>query len=234
MHFGIILTRFSKHVDDMSARAHLVTRPVIDHSRHLHARAHLHLLLSVAVLAEFEHPVDGIHVISERLEVSGLILLLLHRTVADLLSAITFLVRLRKRNRDVIWHETALHEHPCLVCDNMENADERLWRPLDYLHDLAFPSLTVHLLTCHRHTHGVAMQRTTCLRRLDKDVILLSIHNHECIALAGHLHPACNLWENLLFLLATAPAVRTSLSCHIYILILSLHLRTPEGGLKPV
>ena len=89
----------------------------------------------------------------------------------------------------------------------MENAYERLRRPLDYLHDLAFPSLTVHLLTCHGHAHSVAMQRTAGLRRLDKDVVLLSIHNHECIALAGHLHPACNLWENLLFLLATASAV---------------------------
>ena len=207
VHLGIILTRLSEHINDVSARAHLVARPVVYHSRHLHARAHLHLLLAVAVLSEFEHPVDGIHVITKRLKEACLILLLLHRTVAYLLSAVALLVRLCERYSDIIWHETTLHEHPCLVCDYMKNAYERLRRPLDNLHNLAFPPLAVHLLTGNGHAHGVAMQCTAGLRRLDKDIILLSIHNHECIALAGHLHPTCHLWEHLLFLLATAPAV---------------------------
>ena len=157
MHFGIILTRFSEDVDNASARAHLVARPVIDNCRHLHARTNLHLLLSVSILAKLEHSMDCIHVVTKRLEISCLILLLLDRTVADLLPAIAFLVRLRERNRDIVWHETALHEHPRLICNYMENTDERLRRPLDYLHDFSFPSLTIKFLTCNGHTHSIAV-----------------------------------------------------------------------------
>ena len=162
MHLGVVLARLSEHIDDMSARAHLMARPVIHDRSDLHARTGLQLLTSVSVLSELEHLMDRILFVSQRLEVSGLVLRFCSRLAPDLMSAVALPVRFGKRNRDVVWHETALHEHPGLISYDMENTDERPWRPFYDLHHLAFPAL-VGLLTRHCHTHGISMKSTPCL-----------------------------------------------------------------------
>ena len=77
MHFGVVLARLSEHVDNMSARGHLASWPVVNDRSDLHSRTHLQLLTSVSILSELVHPMDGILVVSQRLEVSGIILLLM-------------------------------------------------------------------------------------------------------------------------------------------------------------
>ena len=92
MHLGVVLARLSKHVDDTSARRHLMTRPILNYCGHLHSRAGLEFLLAVAVLAKFVYMMNGEHVVAKRLEVAGLVFRLSHRLAADLVSAVALSV----------------------------------------------------------------------------------------------------------------------------------------------
>ena len=133
------------------------------------------------------------------------------------MSAIALLVCLGERDRDVVRHETALHEHPGLICNDMQDADERSWRPFYDLYDLSFPAL-VGLLAGHRHAYHIPMKGSSCLGRLYENIIVLAFYDHERVSLTGHLHLAHELRENLLFLLSSATtfAVRMFVSSHNY------------------
>ena len=216
MHFGIILTRFAEHIDDSSMRVHVAPRPVLDHRSHLHTRTHLQLLSAVSVLRSLEYAMDRIYIcLRQRLEESGFILLLGNGLYPYLVSAEAGFVALCERNGYVVRHETALHEHPCLSCDDMENADERLWRSCQNGNDLSLPALTVGLFPGNSDTHCIAVKGSAGLRRLDKDIIFLTANNHKQITLSGHLDPTFHQWEHLLFLFSATPTAGVFASCHI-------------------
>ena len=119
----------------------------------------------------------------------------------------TGLVRLSKRDCDVIRHETALHQHPCLVSDNVKHPDERFRRTADNLDNLSFPTLCFSLVPCHCDDHCIPVQGAPGLGCLHKNVIFLSLHNHEYKTLTGHLDSSLNMREYLLFLLFTTSAL---------------------------
>ena len=123
-------------------------------------------------------------------------------------------------NRDgyVVWHHPALHEHPCLLSYNMEDADKWLGRTLQNLQNLTFLALAVSLFLGHRHSDNIPVQGTSHLGCLDEYVIFLPFHYDEAIAFPRHLHAAREFRKTafLLFLffaaavLAPAPVP----SCH--------------------
>ena len=149
MHLGVVLAGLSEHIDDVAARGRLAARPVVHDGSNLHARAGLQFLPAISVLTKFIHLVDRIFIISQRLEPACVVLRLRERLSLDVVPAVADLVRFGERYGDVIWHETALHEHPGLISDYMQYSYEWSWRPLDYLDDFAFATLAVRLLALH-------------------------------------------------------------------------------------
>ena len=166
-----------------------------------------------------------IFIISQRLEPACVVLRLRERLSLDVVPAVADLVRFGERYGDVIWHETALHEHPCLISDYMQYSYERSWRPFQNLDNLALATLAVGLLTCNRHTYLIAVQRSASLRRLHKDIVIFSLNYNECIPLAGHLHLSDHLRKNLLFPLAATFAT---------IILFSTHNNSYLRALKPI
>ena len=92
VHLRVVLSRLTKHVNDVSAWAHLVPWPIVHHSSDLHSRTDGQFLLAVAVFTEFIDSVYSVHIITERFEEACLVFLLCDRMASDLVSAVTFSV----------------------------------------------------------------------------------------------------------------------------------------------
>ena len=116
-------------------------------------------------------------------------------------------------NRNIIWHEPALHEHPRLMTYNMKNTDEGFFRSLDNFYNLSFTTL-ICLFPCHSYADNITMQRTSCLACFHKHVVFVTIGNHKDITFTSHLHLTRHLWKHLLFPPATPSCVGILLSSH--------------------
>ena len=217
MHLGIILTRFAEHVHDMTDRICLVSRPLVHNDSDLHPRTYRHFPAAVTILIKLIHLVDDILFNVDFLKISCLILRLCERLPSYLVTTIPALVRFCKRNRYVIWHETALHQHPCLISNNMEHTYERLDRALKNLHDLSLSTRAVGLFTGHRHPYDITMQGAAGLGRFHEHIILFTLDYHKCKALSGHLHLSLHLREYLPFLPCATSCATVLLSCHKFL-----------------
>ena len=190
----------------MSHWDRLSSRPVIHHCGDLHSADDCKFPASVAIFSELMHIMDCILAFPYWLEPSGLILRLGQGLPLSRMLAISLFVCPGKRDCDVIRHETALHEHPGLISQNMKYTDERPWRTLKNLYHLSFTPMVIRLLAGDRHAHCVTIERTSCLRCLHKDIISI-FHYYECKAFTGHLHSSGHCRKHLLGLLTTRPAV---------------------------
>ena len=217
MHLGIILTRFAEHIHNMTDRICLVFRPLVHNDSDLHPRTYRHFPAAVTILIKLIHLVDDILFNVDFLKISCLILRLCERLPSYLVTTIPALVRFCKRNRYVIWHETALHQHPCLIPDNMEHTYERLDRALKNLHDLSLSTRAVGLFTGHRHPYDITMQGAAGLGRFHEHIILFTLDYHKCKALSGHLHLSLHLREYLPFLPCATSCATVLLSCHKFL-----------------
>ena len=201
MHLSIIGSRLSEHIHDMAHRVRLVAVPMVNHSRHLHSLACGQFPSLALVLVIFIYPVYGEQPLRKRFEPSRLVRLLCKRLAFRGLAmpAKTDLVRFCKRDCDVIRHETALHQHPRLVCDNVKHPHKRFGRTTDNLYHFSFATLGISLVPCHSYDHRIPVQSATGLGCLHKNVIFLSLHNHEYKTLTGHLNSPLNVREYFLF-----------------------------------
>ena len=96
--------------------------------------------------------------------------------------------RLLRVHLDVVGHKLALHQHPGLGADVVHISNERSLAVLENLDHLSFAPLPAASGTGHRHPHQVAVEGVAGLGGLDVDIIVLAVHNHEDVALAGHLY----------------------------------------------
>ena len=88
---------------------------------------------------------------------------------------------------DVVGHVAALHQDPGLGADEVEDADEGLGVALEDFDDLAFAAAVTAVLLEDRDADGVAVEGVLRARRLDVDILILTLYDDENESVAGHL-----------------------------------------------
>src|SRR5574344_33421 len=92
----------------------------------------------------------------------------------------------------------------------MKYPDKRLMRPRHYPHNLAFLTAAFNLVPCNIDFNCISVQSSSCLSSFYKNIIFLTLHNHEDIALASHLYPSYLLKEDFFLSIVTiVPAMPT-------------------------
>ena len=192
VHLGIILSRRSKHIHDMSCRLRFASLPAVHHGGHLHSGTDSHLpALSVHGL---EEPGHGVFLAAGLPEETGL-------RIGTLALHVYFSLRVSHVNAYVVWHCPALHQHPGLSSHDLENSDEWPRRPLQYLFDNALAPLGLRFLLRHGYPDLVPVQGASGLVHPNEDIVAF-LHLHENILVPHHLHDAddfCYLLVAVLF-----------------------------------
>ena len=211
MHFGVIVTRLTKNINKMSNWIRLMPFPIVNHRRHLHAGTNLQFP-SASLFKSLEDITYTEHISILRSEPACFIPL---RFILSLMPAITYRIALSHRNRYVIWHKTAFHQHPGLISDHMKDTDERFCRPFQNLDYLTFTTMLLILFTSNSHPYDISIQGSTRLGSLDIDIIIRIFHNNEGKTFTGHLNLTCYLREYLsLFSFTASTAAGTGVfSC---------------------
>ena len=89
---------------------------------------------------------------------------------------------------DVVRHHTALHNHPAVVSNNLQDSNERFLAPLNDLHYLSLAAVFEVFLAGNGHPYGVSVEGVQHAVLRDIDVILPVGNNNKSISFPGHLH----------------------------------------------
>ena len=181
VHLGVVFARLAKHVDQMSLRIRFSPVPAVDQRRHFKSAAHFQFLPDAVDC--FNDSSHRKFPVAEFLQVSGF----RHGALPAMNRRSVFVSYV---NADVVWHDSALHEHPCLVPDHVEYTDERLARPLNYLCDNAFLSSSFCLFFRYRDFDNVAVQGSLGLALPYVDIIFHVLDLDEDESVPCHLDSA--------------------------------------------
>ena len=181
MHLGVVFARLAKHVDQMSLRIRFSPVPAVDQRSHFKSAAHFQFLPDAVDC--FNDSGHGKFPVAEFLQVSGF----RHGALPAMNRRSVFVSYV---NADVVWHDSALHEHPCLVPDHVKYADKRLARSFNYLCDNAFLSSGFCLFFRYRDFDNVAVQGSLGLALPYIDIIFHILDLDEDESIPRHLDSA--------------------------------------------
>ena len=125
MHFRVVFAWISEDVHQVTGRSMVSSRPVIHYCCYLHSAGCGEFCSAIAVFCGYKHIMYDVLAVRCYLEPAGLVLRRCEGLPPAVL-AIAFLVCLCERNRDIIWHESALHKHPSLISYDVKDTDEWL------------------------------------------------------------------------------------------------------------
>ena len=140
MHLRVIVTWLTEHIDNVPCRIGFMLFPFVHDRSDLHSRICRHFPAG-SIFGSLEEPADNECAITRRFQPSFFISGLQSRLRP--VPAISHRIRFCDRNTYVVRHETALHEHPCLIVHHMKDSYERFDGAFDDLHYLSLASMTI-------------------------------------------------------------------------------------------
>ena len=127
------------------------------------------------------------------------------------LQTLIFIFYLLCRNLNIIWHEFALHNNPCLPSNYLQNTDIWFFRTFEQLHNLTFHLVVVILKFSDGNPHFISMQGSQQLLCRNKNIIIPVGYINKSIPFTSHYNGSLKQFQHLL-----AACSATSFGAHTF------------------